>query len=135
MTAAQGPCPGCFGVGADAGTFPLADVDASDTTIDTSCVASRGGTWFRVPCSGAITRPTICEREPAGVRGQACGNDGICFTVAQTSGEKTYLVAVSPADPETADTTCRFLDGGSLVVFDSREEREQLAHEIVAAQP
>ncbi len=128
---AQGPCTGCFGIGADAGTFPLADVDASDTTIDTSCVASRGGTWFRVPCSGAISRPTICEREPAGVRGQACGNDGICFTVRQTSGDKTYLVSVSPAEPDTADTTCRFLDGGSLVVFDSREEREQLAHEIV----
>jgi len=137
VAAAQGPCPGCFGVGADAdaGTFPLADVDASDTTTDTSCVASRGGTWFRVPCSGAITRPTICEREPEGVRGQSCGNDGICFTVPQTSGVKTYLVAVSPADPETADTTCRFLDGGSLVVFDSREEREQLAHEIVKRYP
>lgn len=128
--AAKGPCTGCFGVGADAGIFPLADVDASDTTVDTSCVASRGGTWFRVPCSSTITRPTICEREPEGVRGQACGNDGICFTLPQTSGAKTYLVAVSPADPETADTTCRFLDGGSLVVLDSREEREQLAREI-----
>lgn len=130
--AAQGPCPGCFGIGDDAGTFPLADVDASDTTTDTSCVASRSGTWFRVPCGGTITRPTICEREPAGVRSQPCGNDGICFTVPQTAGEKTYLLSVSPADPETADTTCRFLDGGSLVVFDSREEREQLAHEIYA---
>ena len=135
VDAATGPCPGCFGIGADAGTFPLADVDAAGATPDTSCVASRGGTWFQVPCSSAITRPTICEREPAGVRGEACGNDGICFTVPQTAGLKTYLVAVSPADPETADTTCRFLDGGSLVVFDSREEREQLAHEIVARYP
>ena len=133
--AARGPCTGCFGIGADAGTFPLADVDASGTTIETSCVASRGGTWSRVPCSGSVTRPTICEREPVGVRGSACGNDGICFTVPQTSGEKTYLVSVSPADPVTADTTCRFLDGGSLVVFDSREEREQLAHEIVMRYP
>lgn len=135
VDAATGPCLGCFGLGADAGTFPLADVDASDTTVDTSCVASRGGTWFQVPCSATLTRPTICEREPAGVRGQSCGNDGICFSVPQTAGEKTYLVAVSPTDPETADTTCRFLDGGSLVVFDSREEREQLAHEIVARYP
>jgi hypothetical protein len=133
--AARGPCEGCFGIGADAGIFPLADVDASDTTIDTSCVASRGGTWFRVPCSGTVTRPTLCEREPEGVRGQPCGNDGICFTVPRTAGDKTYLVAVSPADPETADTTCRFLDGGSLVVLESREEREQLAHEIVKRNP
>ena len=131
-TAAQGPCPGCFGIGDDAGTFPLADVDASDTTTDTSCLASRSGTWFRVPCSAAVTRPTICEREPAGVRSQPCGNDGICFTVRQTAGKKSYLLSVSPADPDTADTTCRFLDGGSLVVFESREEREQLAHEIYA---
>jgi hypothetical protein len=100
--------------------------------IDTSCVASRSGTWFRVPCSGAITRPTICEREPVGVRSQACGNDGFCFTVPQTAGQKTYLLSVSPADPDTADMTCRFLDGGSLVIFDSREEREQLAHELYA---
>jgi hypothetical protein len=135
--AARGPCAGCFGVGAerDAGTFPLTDVDASDTTVDTSCVASRGGTWFQVPCSGTSTRPTICEREPEGVRAQACGNDGFCFTLPQTAGVKSYLVAVSPADPETADTTCRFLDGGSLVVLDSREEREQLAHEIYAFYP
>ena len=132
---AQGPCPGCFGIGADGGTFPLADVDASDTTIDTSCVASRGGTWFRVPCNGTISRPTLCEREPAGLRGQPCGNDGICFTVPQTSGDKTYLVSVSQTDSLTADTTCRFLDGGSLVVFDSREEREELAHEVVARNP
>jgi hypothetical protein len=134
--AAAGPCEGCFGSGADGGLFPSADVDASDTTTDTSCIASRGGDgWFRVPCNADIARPTICEREPAGMRSKICGNEGLCLNVARTAGVKTYLVTVSAADPETAATTCSFLDGGSLVVFDSREEREQIAHEIVKRNP
>lgn len=133
LSSARGPCAGCFGIGVDAdgGLFPR-DVDASDTTTETSCLASRNGTWLQVPCSGTTTRPTVCEREPVGVRGQVCGNDGICLTLARTAGVKTYLVTVSKADPDTAASTCRFLDGGSLVILESREEREQLAHEILA---
>jgi hypothetical protein len=136
-TAASGPCEGCFGVGADAGVFPLADPADVDASSEPSCVASQGGSaWFRVPCDRkGLTRTTVCEREPAGLRGKICGNDGICLTVARTAGVKTYLVTVSAADPETAATTCGFLDSGSLVVFDSREEREQLAHEIFARYP
>jgi hypothetical protein len=135
VDAAAGPCPGCFGVGVDpdAGVFPVDDASASGAA--SLCVASRAGSWLQVPCNGSVNRPTVCEREPAGLRGQPCGNDGICFTVAQTAGAKTYLVVVSAADPITAATTCGFLDGGSLVILDSREEREQLAHEIAARYP
>lgn len=131
---AAGPCPGCFGVGADAGVFPLADVDASDTATDTSCVASRDGSWFRVPCNSGPSRSTVCEREPAGARAQDCIG-GFCFSLPQTVGQKTYLVVVSATDPETAAQSCSGLDGGSLVVFTTREEREQLAHEIVTRYP
>lgn len=122
-------CEGCFGIGADAGVFPIADVDAADTP----CIASRGGTWFQVACSGA-SRPTICEREPVGTRAQDCIG-GFCFTLPRTAGDKTYLVAVSATDPETAAQSCAGLDGGSLVVLGTREEREQLAHEIAARYP
>ena len=131
-----GPCPGCFGIGADpeAGVFPLADVDASETLADTACVASRGGTWFRVPCNSGPVRSTVCEREPPGARAQDCIG-GFCFSLPQTHGQKTYLVAVSAADPDTAALTCGGLDGGSLVVLATSQEREQLAHEIVLRYP
>lgn len=133
--AGAGPCEGCFGIGTDAGVMPFADgVDASDPTLDTSCVAARGAGWFRVPCSGSAALRTVCEREPEGKRAQDC-NGGFCFTVPATLGAKTYLVIVSASGPETAAQTCSDLDGGSLVVLESRQEREQLAHEIYARNP
>ncbi|MDB5217809.1 MAG: hypothetical protein JWO86_5736 [Myxococcaceae bacterium] len=132
-SAATGPCSGCFGVGDDAGVFP-AEVDSGTT----DCVAGTGSGWRAVPCSPAdagtaISRTTICEREPIGVRAQECIG-GFCFTLASTAGKKRYLVAVSFTDPDTAALSCAGL-GGSLVVFGSREEREQLAHEIRARYP
>jgi hypothetical protein len=133
--AAGGPCAGCFGLGADAGVFPLAPgVDASDNQADTSCVASSGGAWFQVPCNSGPSRATVCEREPAGARAQDCIG-GLCFSLPQTRGVKTYLVVVSAADPETAAASCSGLDGGSLVVLATSQEREQLAHEIVTRYP
>jgi hypothetical protein len=42
---------------------------------------------------------------------------------------------VAATDPDNAEAACSGLDGGSLVVFGSREEREQLAHEIRARYP
>jgi hypothetical protein len=130
IDASAGPCEGCFGVGAEGGVFPIADVDASDT----SCVASRGGAWFQVPCSSGLSRATVCEREPAGVRAQDCIG-GFCLNVPATAGTKSYLVVVSSAGPEQAAQSCAGLSGGSLVVLGTAEEREQLAHEIVARDP
>jgi hypothetical protein len=123
-------CTGCFGIGADdAGVFP-SEPDGGTT----DCIAWSNGGWLQVPCSPAdagtmTTRTTICEREPIGARAQDCIG-GFCFTLANTAGKKRYLVAVSATDPDTAALSCSGLDGGSLVVFESREEREQLAHEI-----
>ena len=140
VPAAQGPCLGCFGVGVDpdSGTFPIADAGAPPKADPPQCVASIGGTWFQVACNPPAPTTgyrTICEREPAGVRAQACGNDGVCFTLPSTKGTKTYLVVVSSADPESAAQACNSLDGGSLVVLGSRAEREQLAHEIYLRNP
>ena len=127
----SGPCDGCFGVGADSGVFPIADVDASSP----SCLASRDGGWSQVECEArgatAALRTTICEREPLGIRATDCIG-GFCFTLASTAGKKAYLVAVSAADPDQAAQNCAALDGGSLVLLESPEEREQLAHEILA---
>ncbi|HSO40043.1 MAG TPA: C-type lectin domain-containing protein [Labilithrix sp.] len=123
----QGPCEGCFGVGADpdGGVFPIEDGGGSAPR----CLASRGGTWFQVACSGTV-RTTICEREPVGTRATTCFG-GYCFTLPSTTGQKSYLVSFVGADPDQARQTCAQLDGGSLVVLDSAEEREQLAHEII----
>lgn len=125
-----GPCEGCFGLGADGGVFPLESVDASNP----DCLVARGGSWFQVACSRGASRTTICEREPAGTRAQALIG-GFSFTLPSSAGKKTYLVAISGADPDQAAQSCAGLDGGSLVVFGSAEEREQLAHEILALDP
>jgi hypothetical protein len=133
VPAAAGPCPGCFGVGADAGVFPLADVDASDPQADTSCVAAQGERWFRVPCTSGPDRVTLCEREPTGARERPCIG-AYCFSVPQTSGAKTYLLVGSMTEPDVAAETCREL-GGSLVVFATNAEREQVVHEILERYP
>lgn len=140
LKAGTGPCAGCFGLGADGGEFPF-EVDAG--TVATDCLASTsGGSWLQVPCNpgdagagSSAMRATICEREPIGARAQDCIG-GFCFTLGSTAGKKRYLVAVSATDPDTAAQSCAGLDdGGSLVVFDTREEREQLAHEIRVRYP
>lgn len=123
----SGPCPGCFGIGLDAGTFPASDSGAID------CVAAEDERWTQVPCE-SNSLVAICEREPVGLRMQSCAG-GYCFTLPATAGRKTYLLVVSMDTAEQAALTCASLEGGALVRFDSREEREQLAHEIVARFP
>ena len=124
----QGPCEGCFGVGADAdaGTFR---VDNPGGAPETRCVASVNGAWAQVPCRGPL-RTTLCEREPVGTRAQTCFG-GYCFTLPSTAGKKAYLVSFLGADLAQAVQSCAQLAGGSLVMLDSAEEREQLAHEIL----
>jgi len=124
----QDSCAGCFGVGVDAdgGTFAKEDPAG---TVETRCVAARSGAWFQVPCKGT-SRMTICEREPVGTRATTCFG-GYCFTLPTTAGRKSYLVSFGGAEPTTAMQTCAQLPGGSLVVLDTAEEREQLAHEIL----
>ncbi|AKU99563.1 hypothetical protein AKJ09_06227 [Labilithrix luteola] len=124
----SGPCPGCFAIGIEAGTLP-----ASDGGAAVDCVASDHGQWIQVPCESAPFA-AICEREPIGLRMQSCAG-GYCFTLPATVGRKTYLLVVSMDTAEQAALTCASLEGGSLVRFDSREEREQLAHEITARFP
>ena len=129
---AGGSCSGCFGIGAEGGAFPSADAGGTPQ----QCLASIAGSWLQVPCNqtSGTTRATICEREPVGARAQDCIG-GFCFTLPSTAGTKRYLVAVAATDPDTAAQSCAGFDGGSLVVFGSREEREQLGHEIRARYP
>lgn len=117
-------CAGCFGF-ADGGGLPRLDADSGASL---GCVArGDGGAWIEVACTGGGARATVCEREPRGVRGQACGG-GICFTLP--TSEKRYLVVPSPSGAAEAASFCAAQFGGRLAVLASRAEREQLATEL-----
>jgi hypothetical protein len=73
----------------------------------------------------SVTRETICEREPLGTRASYCGGP-ICFTVPATLGRKSYSLDPSALSAADAITECNSR-GGRLVVYESAEEREQVA--------
>jgi hypothetical protein len=130
---AQTSCSGCFAEGADdAGQF--AEL-APDSGLDHHCLVAAGGRWLQVACDESDAGiQTVCEREPIGQRSQPCGGP-LCATLASTAGRKRYVISLSPATAEQADLSCSGYEGGSLVVFESREEREELAREIRALLP
>lgn len=128
-TASSNPntCSGCFGFGLDGGGF----LSAPGVDAGPACVAASGGSWFSVPCTDTASRTTICEREPAGQRGYYCGGP-TCFTLPATAGQKVYVLFTSATPADAALAACREYQNGNLVMFDSREEREQLARELRA---
>jgi hypothetical protein len=130
-------CPGCFAHVADAAQpMPgeqnecvegFSDLDAS---------------WQGYPCtSDAGPRRRIhavCEREPVGSLQRACIDAGIsCIELAWTASSKRYVYFHNAAPPDgvdgSAEQTCASL-GGSLVVLQSRDEREQLWKAVGATQ-
>jgi len=80
------------------------------------------------PCNGTPLTHVICEREPPGVQSTAC-EAGVCIDLVATHGTKRYAYQAAPATAADAESTCELL-GGSLVVLQSRDEREQLWHEL-----
>lgn len=127
-----GPCAGCFGAGVDpadanGGAIPVSPL--VDGGAASPCVIARGGRWEAVPCIGEVAIDVVCEREPVGRRIEACSG-GFCFTLAATEGKKTYILDVASSSAEEAPLACAQY-GGTPVIFGSREEREELAHEIL----
>jgi hypothetical protein len=126
----SGPCPGCFGVGAnDAGVFPRSPL--FDPNAVAACVVAASDGWQLVPCVAAPREfQVVCEREPAGRRIDSCSG-GFCFTLAATSKEgKSYVLDVASSTADQAAVACAQY-GARPVVLGSREEREALAHEIL----
>lgn len=127
-------CSGCFAVGADAATnaFGL-HPDARDAAAsDLNCVVAEDGRWLATTCSGP-PKKTICEREPVGQRQFFCGG-AYCTNIAATAGRKRYVISIDEATAEEAAEECRLRyasENGKLVVFETREEREQLVREIL----
>lgn len=128
------PCTGCFGVGVtDSGTFPI-DPAIADSGVKHDCLIATGdGGWLQVACTGGTRSvATVCEREVPGQRAQFCGGP-FCTTVPITASTKRYVLVLSGATAKEAADFCTNnygASGGRLVVLQTREEREQLVHEI-----
>jgi hypothetical protein len=133
-------CTGCYAYFMQnpmtATHFPREFLDGGGSYV----LASSSWTSWR--SAGTLERRLIlCEREPPGTRTVECPPDS-CITLKATLGHKRYLYHPNTVDPATtskaAEQYCQYLsdgglDGGqppSLVVFDTREEREQLWHEM-----
>jgi hypothetical protein len=122
-------CPGCYAppnVTPDAGIPMLVPDAGGNCVID---VGARLG-WSAFPCTQIPTPvPVICEREPPGELWSPC-NGGYCASVPQTAGKKRYLYSPNPATSDVASAACIGL-AGSLVIFESVEERETLLRELL----
>jgi hypothetical protein len=127
-------CSGCFALGDDAGSFRLYPDDAG--TEDRRCLVALGGAWLQASCSESQGQfATLCEREPLGERIYPCGGL-LCTTLTITAGRKRYVISQFPSTAAQANDLCRTsYDGGSLVMLDSNEEREQLVRELVSRLP
>jgi hypothetical protein len=128
------PCPGCFAVGADNDNAfrPLEDLDGGASALQ-CLVADRDAGWLQASCTaGARTFKTICEREPVGQRQFFCGG-AYCTTIPVTVGRKRYVISIEQVTADEAYAECKArygVDRGSLVLLETREEREQLIYEI-----
>lgn len=97
--------------------------------------------WQEFPCTAALPRErlhVICEREPVGSLQRACMEGGAsCIGLEWTAGTKRYVYFRNAAPPDgidgSAEQTCSAL-GGTLVVLQSRDEREQLWKAVGATQ-
>jgi hypothetical protein len=120
-------CSGCYAPGNVDASIPKLLTDAGGNCVVD--VGIRFG-WSAFPCSQVPTPiPVICEREPPGELWAPC-NGGYCASVPQTAGKKRYLYSPNPATSDVASAACIGLFG-SLVIFESVEERETLLRELL----
>lgn len=116
-------CPGCFAEAADAAA-PL----PGNGQACVAALGDAGGAWQQYPCSDAGKIQVVCEREPTGVLSQRC-EAGVCIDLVWTHGQKSYVYVSTAQTGDVAEQQCESL-GGTLVVLQSRDEREQLWHEL-----
>jgi hypothetical protein len=107
------------------------DVEAGAGCVISTYVAA--GTpaippWDQHPCDSLVPIHVLCEREPVGSHARAC-DGGVCMDLVFTAGRKRYLFVANPMGAHEADAFCA-ARGGTLVVLESREEREQLWREL-----
>ncbi|MDP9151374.1 MAG: C-type lectin domain-containing protein, partial [Myxococcota bacterium] len=126
-------CPGCYARTPGQAQLPRFDASADGAAGAQGCVAAFADTqltsWTQYPCANAPARlKVICEREPVGVRSRAC-DAGVCLDLAWTHRAKRYVYREDAATADSAEQQCATL-GGSLIVLQSQDEREQLWREL-----
>ena len=112
-------CPGCF-AHTDASTSPLPG--ATGGCVE--ALADAGAPWQQYACSAAPKIGVVCEREPSGLLTERC-DAGTCLELPFTHPQKRYVYVASKMAGDAAAGYCAGL-GGTLVVLQSRDEREQL---------
>jgi hypothetical protein len=112
-------CPGCF-AHTDASTSPLPGTTASCV----EALADAEAPWQQYPCSAAPKIGVVCEREPVGFQSERC-DAGTCIDVPYTHPQKRYVFSSTKMGGDIAEGQCEAL-GGTLVVLESRDEREQI---------
>jgi hypothetical protein len=130
----SGRCLGCYAhVDAGADVFPL----LRDGGGARACVLADGTSdrpWLGAPCTIPAAQrfaPTvICEREPSGLTQHPC-NEGTCM--GGRSGAR-YILIKTPVTVQEAYQGCQSF-GARPVVFETHEEREELARELIVGLP
>ena len=116
-------CSGCYAHTADAAAplpgGPQGCIEA---------VSDAGASWQQYPCNDAGRIHVVCEREPNGLQSQSC-DAGVCIDLVWTHLQKRYVFVGTKMGGDDAETQCGAI-GGTLVVLQSRDEREQLWHEL-----
>lgn len=116
-------CTGCYAHTTDpAAPLPGAPQGCVEALSDADA------SWQQYPCADAGRLHVVCEREPSGVHSQGC-DAGACIDLVWTHLQKRYVFVSTRMDGDSAEAQCGLL-GGTLVVLQSRDEREQLWHEL-----
>ena len=124
-------CPGCY-AHLDAGADAFPGVVSGFRPCLVAEPKSQVTPWFQAPCGAGLPPApvgVICEREPLGSYAHPCAG-GTCIFLKKTFAAKRYLYVGAPETASSAQNSCRKI-GGRLVVLETREEREQLAAELV----
>jgi hypothetical protein len=122
-------CSGCYAPSNVDGSIPKILTEAG-----AACILDIGRSgWSQFACSTSAKTPipVICEREPVGDLWSQC-NSGVCASIPETAGKKRYSYSPIAVSADQASNACsNDFVGGSLVVFDSREERETLLRSLI----
>ena len=116
-------CPGCY-----ARTSDPTQALPGDGGLCVRGFADLSRSWEEIACADGGYHRLICEREPTGRQSTLC-EAGVCIDLVITSGMKHYVYVRDVASADDAEQHCRSL-GGTLVVLQTRDEREQLWKEL-----
>ncbi len=127
-------CEGCYAhVDAGAPDLPRLFPDGGGGIRAISCVVARPSIefpWQTLACDPVLKYGVVCEREPIGVTGHTC-NGGYCLSTRGATRHR-YLFVNDSVTAQAAADGCKGI--GTLVVFETHEEREEIARELLALQ-